>query len=254
MLPGFGTKPASSASSSTGFGRMPEFLRRAVSRDQMEMDSALTQMWYLLTQPTLVSKISKARKMTKNHYHRDDPAFIVLQLFFIAVVTVAFGLALQAPFLRIVYTTLFSCALSYGFATAIVSGLTWLLCNRVLVAPQASPHEVRREVEWQYCVDVHCNAYFAFFIYADVAHLALLPFTVRSSFLAQLLANALFAAGAVAYCYVTFRGFVELPNVDRPQVFLYPVFGIVTLFVLATITTHINMSHAMLHHSWPLEA
>ena len=220
----------------------------------MELDSVLTQMWYLLTQPTMVSKMAKARKMTKNHYHRDDPAFIVLQLVFIAAVTAAFGLSLQAPVLRIVSTTLFSIVLSYGFVTALASAGTWFLCTRVLVAPQVSPHEVRREVEWQYCVDVHCNAYFAFFAYADVLHYVLLPITIGSGFFAQMVANVLFCVGAAAYCYVTFRGFIELPHVDRPVVFLYPVVGIATLTVLATLTTHINMSHLMLHHAWPLEA
>lgn len=251
MLPGSGSAGSSSV---TPFGRVPEFIRRALRSDQMELDSALTQMWYLLTQPSSVSKMAKARKLTKNHYHRDDPAFVVLQLIFIAVATAAFGFALQAPILRVIYTTLFSCVLSYGFATALVSGFTWALCNKVLVAPPATLHEVRRDVEWQYCVDVHCNAYFAFFVYADVLHFVFLPLTIRSTFFAQLVANTLFAVAAVAYCYVTFRGFVELPNVDRPQVFLYPIIGIVTLTVLATLTTHVNWSHLMLHHAWPLEA
>ena len=250
MLPGFGTKSGSGGASF----RVPEFLRRAIRSDQMEFDSALTQMWYLLTQPSLVAKMAKARKMTKNHYHRDDPAFVVLQLLFIAASAVAFGFALQAPMLRIVSTALFAIVLTYGFATALFSAGTWLLCNRVLVPLPLTPHEVRRDVEWQYCVDVHCNAYFAFFMYADVLHFILLPLTIRSGFGAQLIGNGLFAAGALAYFYVTFRGFVELPNVDRPQVFLYPVVAVATLCVLATVTTHINMSHAMLHHAWPLEA
>ena len=56
-------------------GRVPEFLRRVVHAEHMEIDSALNQMWLLLSTPTTVFKLSKARKMSKNHYYRDDPAF-----------------------------------------------------------------------------------------------------------------------------------------------------------------------------------
>lgn len=248
MLPGaFASKSAASS------GKLPEFVRRALNSEQMEIDSALMQMWYLLTQPTLVYKMSKARKLTKNHYHRDDPAFVVLQLLFTAVVTIAFGLALSAPVLRILYMVVFSCLLSYFVVAALASAATWALCNRVLVAPQVSPHEVRRDVEWQYCFDVHCNAYFAYFVYADVAHFFLLPVVMHSTFFSQLLANVLFLVGVVCYFYITFRGFVELPVVDRPQVFLYPIIGALTLCVLTTVTTHVNAAHLVLHHSWPLE-
>lgn len=234
-------------------GKLPEFVRRALNTEQMETDSALMQMWYLLTQPSLVSKMSKARKLTKNHYYRDDPAFVVLQMLFTAVITIAFGLALSAPPLRIVYMVLFSCALGYFVVAALASALTWMLCNRVLIAQQMSAHEIRRDVEWQYCFDVHCNAYFVYFVYADVIHFVLLPLVMHSGFLSQLLANVLFLVGVTCYFYVTFRGFVELPVVDRPQVFLYPIIGAVTLCVLATATTHVNAAHLVLHHSWPLE-
>lgn len=251
MLPS--TLAASHRGGNFGGGRLPEFVRRALQRDQMDLDSALSQMWYLLTSPSLVSKMSKARKMTKNYYHRDDPGFLVLQAVFIVAVTVAFGLAMAATIPHIIYEVLFSCGLTYLAGGALMASGTWALCNRVLMGHPATPHEVRKEVEWQYCFDVHCNGYFCYFIVADVLHFVLLPLTVQSGFLAQLVANVLYGVAAIAYSYVTFRGFVELPALDRPQVFLYPVAAVVTLVVLGTVTTSINMSHVMLHHSWPRE-
>jgi hypothetical protein len=248
MLPSSLSAPHRLPSSS----RIPEFIRRAMHGDQMELDSALSQMWCLLTAPATVFKMSKARKMMKNHYYRDDPAFVVLQTVFVAVSTIAFGIAMNARFGRILYNTVYECGINYFIVGALLTSATWAIANRLLMARNVAMHEVRREVEWQYCFDIHCNGYFPYFMLTHVLHFALLPLTVGNSFLAQLLANAVYAGGASAYLFVTFRGFLELPMLERQQVFLYPVVAIVPLAVMATLTTHINMSHVVLHHMWPL--
>lgn len=233
--------------------RLPEFLRRAFQRDQMELDSALSQMWSLLVAPATVYKMSKARKMTKNHYYRDDPAFIVLQVLFIAIATVAFGLALQARPLRILYTLIYNCGISYFAGGVLLASATWMYSNRVLMGNSVSVHEVRRDVEWQYCFDIHCNSYWPYFVFTQVVHFFLLPLLSSSSFVAQITANAIFGAAASFYLYVTFRGFLELPMLTKQQTFLYPVVAVVVLTVLASLVTRINMSHVELHYTWPLE-
>ena len=232
-------------------GRMPEFFRRAAHAEHMEFDSALNQMWLLLTQPSAIFKLAKVRKMTKNHYYRDDPAFIVLQVFFLAVTTIAFGLALHAPFARILYNVIYQCGVNYIVVGALFSSAMWAGTNRFLLSQEVQLNEVRREVEWQYCWDVHCNAYVPFFAWTHVAHLFLLPIVIRSNFGAQLIANVLYAVGITAYFFATFRGYVELPMLERQQLLLYPVVGAVSLLILATITTHLNMSHAVMHYAWP---
>ena len=247
MLPSSLAAPHRLPSSS----RIPEFFRRAVHGDQMELDSALSQMWCLLTSPSVVFKMSKARKMMKNHYYRDDPAFVVLQTVFLAVATVAFGLAMHANVGRIIYNVIYDCGINYFVLGAILASGTWAVANRLLMATSVAMHEVRREVEWQYCFDIHYNAFFPYFALTHVLHFFHLPLTVGDSFFAQLVANLIYAGGATAYLFVTFRGFVELPMLERQQVFLYPVVAVATLAVLATLTTHINMSHAVLHHMWP---
>lgn len=231
--------------------RLPEFVRRSFHTDQMEVDSALSQMWSLCTSPSVVFKLSKARKITKNHYHRDDPAFIVLQALFLSISAVAFGLALRSAWLHIAYMILYQFGISYVAVGAVVATATWSFANKFLMG-RSQLHEVRKDMEWQYAFDIHCNGYFPYFVCTHVLQFFLLPILRHDTFVAQLVANLLYGFGACAYCYVTFRGFLELPMLTRQQLFLYPIGGIVALAVLATLTTHINMTHFMIYQSWSL--
>ena len=229
--------------------QIPEFLRRSVHVDQMEMDSALSQAWQSITNPSIVAKISKARKMTKNHYHRDDPALIVLQGLFILAVTVAFGLATNARFFLILANVLSSFGLYYIAFGAVAASTTWWYANTFLMAG-GHLHEIRRDVEWQYAFDIHCNAFCAYFSFTGVLHFILLPVLLSDTFLSQLLSNGLYAAGAVAYLYNTFYGYLELPMLQRQQSFMMPAVLVVGLFVVLTLFTHVNMSKFVVSQWW----
>lgn len=231
--------------------KVPEFLRRAFQADQMEIDSALSQMWNCVVNPALVYKMSKARKMTKDHYYRDDPAFIVLQLFFLAMTTLAFGLALRARPFRIVYNTLYELGISYLVLGVFISTGIWMLVNRFLMTPGSLPHEVKRDVEWQFVLDIHCNAYVSYFFCTQVLQFFMLPLLLQNTFFARLVSNVIFALGASAYLYMLFRGLIEIPTLHRQQVILYPVLGVATLLVLGTLFTGVNMTHVSLAYSWP---
>jgi hypothetical protein len=231
--------------------KVPEFLRRAFQADQMEIDSALSQIWNCVLNPSLVYKMSKARKMAKDHYYRDDPAFIVLQLVFLAVTTLAFGLALQASPFRILYNIIYELGISYiAFGACIATGV-WMLVNRFLMSPGSMPHEVKRDVEWQFCLDIHCNAYVNYFFWTQILQFALLPIVMHNSFFARLTSNLLYAVGATSYLYMTFKGLLEIPTLHRQQIVLYPALGVAVLLILGTLFTGINMTHIILGYSWP---
>lgn len=230
--------------------RLPEFARRAVQHDQMELDSALSQMWALLTNPSLITKISKARKMTKNHYHRDDPAFLVLFMFFIAVVTVAYGVATASRPLHIVYVVLYQIGINTVAAGILLTTATWSFANKFLMG-QSHLHEVRREVEWQHSFDIHLNGYFTYFAWTHVVQYALLPLLLRDNFVAQLLSNVIYCCGVVAYFYNTLHGYLELPTLTGQTVLMYPAVAFVVTVALLTLTTHMNLTHHVVHATWP---
>lgn len=216
----------------------------------MEFDAALSQMWALLTNPQYVSKISKARKMTKNHYHRDDPAFLVLQLVFLAVLTTAYGLAMAARPGHIVYEVLYQAGINYLTLGVLFSSAAWMFANRFLMA-SGHLHEVRRDMEWQHAFDVHCNSYFAYFAWTQVVPFVLLPVLLHDGFVPQLISNTLYCVGVCAYGYTTLHGYLELPTLVRQHTFLYPAIAFTVVVTIMTLTTHINLVHSAMHHTWP---
>lgn len=216
----------------------------------MEFDSALSQMYTLCTNPSLVSRISKARKMTKNHYHRDDPAFVVLQMLFLAAVTIACGVTTGSRVLHVIYNVLYQIGINYVTVGALISTGTWWYANRFLMA-SGHLHEVRKDVEWQHAYDIHCNGYFAYFAWTHVLQFLLLPILLRDNFFAQFLANTIYAAGITAYCYNTLHGFLELPTLVGQKVFLYPAVAFAAFTLLATIVSHLNYTHVAVYSTWP---
>eukprot|EP00591_Stephanopyxis_turris_P000109 CAMPEP_0195520152 /NCGR_PEP_ID=MMETSP0794_2-20130614/16274_1 /TAXON_ID=515487 /ORGANISM="Stephanopyxis turris, Strain CCMP 815" /LENGTH=166 /DNA_ID=CAMNT_0040649443 /DNA_START=115 /DNA_END=611 /DNA_ORIENTATION=+ len=74
------------------------YLTRAFAFDQMDIQSALDQMITLCSlTPQRVYKTSYYRKQTKNHWARDDPAFAILEIAFLAVASVAYCVAFKQP-------------------------------------------------------------------------------------------------------------------------------------------------------------
>jgi len=204
--------------------RVPEFLRRAFQSDQMEIDSAISQIWSCFARPSLVRAIS----------------------------TVAFGISLQATPFRIVYNVLFKCSISHIACGLFLATGLWFFVSRFLMASGTSlPHEVRREVEWQFCLDIRCNAYAGYAFLTQYVHYVLLQLVLKRSWLATLLSNLMFAVAVSSYLYVTLRVLVELPSLHRQQIVLYPILAVGTLFLLGTVRWPINMSHIVLGYTWP---
>eukprot|EP00392_Amoebophrya_sp_AT5.2_P019584 g20488.t1 len=65
---------------------------------QLDIEYTFAQMWYILVHPRKVYQLTSYRKQTKNHWSRDDPAFVVLTVLFLLVASVAYALAFMAGF------------------------------------------------------------------------------------------------------------------------------------------------------------
>ncbi|KEG12125.1 unc-50 related protein [Trypanosoma grayi] len=235
--------------SSRWVSRLPEFARRALQVDQMELDSALSQMYSLCLKPSLVSKMNKARKMTKNHYHRDDPAFVVLQVLALVITAVAYGLALSGGLFQIIYNVLYEVALNYFLTGVIVSTATWIFVNRLLVGG-GHLQEVRREVDWHYSFDIHCNGFFSYFMWTKVVQFILLPLLLRTSFLTSLISNSLYMMGCVLYLYIVFLGYLEVPILTQQQKLMYPIPFVVLFTLIITLFTSCNLTQWTLSQTW----
>lgn len=215
---------------------MRPFLRRAIRLNQMDFETALDEMLSLcLGQPSRVFRLAYYRKQTKNRWARDDPAFAVLQICFLVVATVATGAALTVKwtltYVYLVLATTFGHWLACGIAA---SSLHAWLANRFLRERNWS-HSVEQKVEWLYAFDVHCNAFFVYFICAYVVHFFLLPISIGHSFLSMIAANAIHAIAVSSYFYVTHLGYRALPYLRQTEVFLYPVAAAILCFAMSII-------------------
>lgn len=141
------------------------YLQRIFDIQQMDIQSALDQMQTLIftTTPQRIYKTSYYRKQTKNHWARDDPAFVVLQILFLILASIAFCIAFRMVSLRNVIMFLFQNIVVNWFIVGVaVSSVGRMISIQYLTVHQSN--HVKQYVEWLYAFDIHCNAFFPLFI------------------------------------------------------------------------------------------
>lgn len=141
-----------------------QYLARLTDFRQMDIQSALDQMKTLLTsRPHVVYKTSYYRKQTKNHWARDDPAFVALQAIFLIIACIAYAVAFKATLTGAISFLLYSVLWNWLGAGILLASIGREIANRSLTVHSSSSH-VRQSVEWLYAFDIHCNAFFPVFV------------------------------------------------------------------------------------------
>jgi len=153
-----------SSSSQSATAASVQYLQRMADFRQMDVQSALDQMKSLLsTRPQVVYKTSYYRKQTKNHWARDDPAFVALQGGFLIIAVVAYSVAFRISitgFISFLLYTLLWNWLGMGF---LLATLCREIANRHLTVHSSTSH-VKQQVEWLYAFDIHCNSFLPVFV------------------------------------------------------------------------------------------
>ncbi|KAJ2456263.1 hypothetical protein EV183_000190 [Coemansia sp. RSA 2336] len=205
--------------------------RRVFHWRQLDFELASWQMLYLLTSPRHVYRSIYYHKQTKNQWARDDPAFMILQVGGILVATAAYSMA-GGVGIRGFCKALFQLLLvNYVVAGIIIASVTWLIANRFL--RHQNIHATDQQVEWQYAFDVHCNSFFAFFVFAYALQFLFLPLLMKTSWVSLFLGNSLFAVAGSAYAYITFLGFQAMPFLHHQEIFLYTIPMIAIVYLLS---------------------
>ena len=157
-------KTAAASNSASSHSRPSQYLSRLVDFRQMDIQSALDQMKTLLsTRPQVVYKTSYYRKQTKNHWARDDPAFVALQLVFLIISSIAYSVSFRLPLTGGIAFILYSTIFHWFLSGIIVATIGREIANRHLTDHKSSSH-VRQSVEWLYAFDIHCNSFFPVFV------------------------------------------------------------------------------------------
>ncbi|XP_042981288.1 protein unc-50 homolog isoform X1 [Carya illinoinensis] len=211
MLP-MVSRGRSSSSASRANPVFPQYLRRIVKWQQMDVEYTFWQMLHLCTSPKVVYQHTKYHKQTKNQWARDDPAFVVICSLLLMVATLAYCAAYDHSAAHAVYVVISVLLFHFIITGAVMATCYWFLTNSYLreEAPSNS-HVVEQRVEWLYAFDVHCNSFFPMFVLLYVIHYFLSPLLVAHGFIPVLLSNFLFMVAASYYHYLNFLGYDVLP-------------------------------------------
>ncbi|RHY36289.1 hypothetical protein DYB34_012361, partial [Aphanomyces astaci] len=191
------TRLAGSAASLPVFrhcSALPEYFWRVLDYRQMDLEATYYQMVTLCISPTKVYKSAYYRKQTKNRWARDDPAFAVIQVLqylpwaflhvlFLVVASLAWTVAFEKTS-SLAFLLLCDVLVEWLILGLVTSTLTWWCANQFLRIGQTSTTTsstsssrpatsldtffVAQAVEWQYAFDIHCNAFFIFFLVVHV--------------------------------------------------------------------------------------
>ena len=127
------------------------------------------------------------RAETKGHYRRDDPSFAVLLSFFLCVAALAWGLAYARGFLSILKLMVFMVGVDFALVGLVIATTAWVLARRFLrggrrtvgVSADVIAGLRAEELEFGYCFDVHCNAFFPVFVWLYVVQYVVMPLLMR---------------------------------------------------------------------------
>ncbi|XP_042475053.1 protein unc-50 homolog [Macadamia integrifolia] len=207
----------------------PQYLRRIVKWQQMDIEYTFWQMFHLCTSPKVVYQHTKFHKQTKNQWARDDPAFVVICCLLLVVATSAYCVAYDHSVAHAVFTVTSVLFFHFFIAGMLLATCCWFLTNTYLREEVASSHAVEQRVEWLYAFDVHCNSFFPLFVMLYVIQYFLSPLLVAHGFFPVLLSNLLFMAAVSYYHYLNFLGYDVLPFLEKTTFFLYPISLIIIL-------------------------
>ncbi|XVF01329.1 hypothetical protein REPUB_Repub04eG0078400 [Reevesia pubescens] len=241
MLPTVSRTRSSSSSTSRPNPMFPQYLRRIVKWQQMDIEYTFWQMLHLCTAPKVVYQHTKYHKQTKNQWARDDPAFVVICSLLLAVATVAYCAAYDHSAAHAVFVVISVLLFQFLLAGVFLATCCWFLTNAYLREEAPNSHVVEQRVEWLYAFDVHCNSFFPMFVMLYVIHYFLSPLLVAHGFIPELLSNLLFMVAASYYHYLNFLGYDVLPFLERTTFFLYPI-GVVIVLSPILILSGFNPS------------
>ncbi|CAM6014541.1 unnamed protein product [Sphagnum balticum] len=215
---------------------LPQYLRRIIKYQQMDLEYTFWQMLHLCTSPKVVYQHTKYHKQTKNQWARDDPAFVVVCSFLLAVAASAFCAAYGDNVAKAVLIVVSVVCVHFLLVGISLATICWFLSNHYLREEMAvHTHVVEQRVEWLYAFDIHCNSYFPVFVVLYVLQYFLSPLLLSHGLVATLMSNALFVIAFSYYHYLNFLGYDVLPFLERTTFFLYPIGLLVILFPISVL-------------------
>eukprot|EP00871_Galdieria_phlegrea_P003734 jgi/Galph1/4361/GphlegSOOS_G2982.1 len=212
------------------------YLKRLLNIRELAFDYAFWQFLNLCFSPSKFYRNTKYHRQTKNQWARDDPAFLLVLLYFILMTSLCYAVCFQLDGFGIVWYVLWNVIFWFFGVGCIVSFLYWKFCNSFLIIPGMknigdgftclpcfSCEGIDTRVEWLYSTDVHCNGYFLYMIINSIVRYFLLPLILRKGYLAAGFSNILYFCALCSYFYISFLGYDILPFLRNTHYLLYTI-------------------------------
>jgi hypothetical protein len=106
----------------------------------------------------------------------------VLLSFFLCVAALAWGLAYARGFLPILKLMVFMVGVDFALVGLVIATIAWFLAKRFLKGRGRTIGTdilVSEELEFGYCFDVHCNAFFPVFVFLYVIQYLVMPLLMK---------------------------------------------------------------------------
>ncbi|KAJ5080422.1 protein unc-50 [Anaeramoeba ignava] len=217
-----------------GKSKMTQYFRRIRHIGHMDFELTFWQMLHLCIDPQKVYQATKFHRQTKNQWARDDPGFLLVQILFILISSIGFGICFRIDsffaFLKLIFKSIFISFLLLGLSVSLIG---WIISNKYL--KKTGLHIAEQFVEFQYSFDIHCNSYFPFFIITNIIVYLLLPIILSTSRISIIFGNFLYIFAYSVYFYITFLGYKVLPFIQKSYVFLFPLIPLWLLFLICSI-------------------
>ena len=126
---------------------MSEYFSRMFKYTQMDFDYTFAQMVYLCLSPNKVYQLTQYRKRTKGLWSRDDPCFIVLQGFFLAMAGWAYGICFGESMVDQLRTFCYFFFLHFVVVGVLVSSTCIVVADKYL-RKKGSVHGVVQPMDW----------------------------------------------------------------------------------------------------------
>jgi hypothetical protein len=217
-----------------------EYVHRLFNQSQMDFDYTFWQMLYLCISPSKVYRQTSYHKQTKNQWARDDPAFVVILVYFLVVSVLAYAVAFHVPSVGALFKLILAVVLRDFLSTGVlIATIFWWISNKYLRV-QGGGFSVEQDVEWLYAFDIHCNAFFPAFLVIVVLQYFFIHLMLGTGIVAVTIGNAIYSLVIVYYYYVTFLGYSALPFLSHTIYFFWYPVGVVAIAFILSILLRIS--------------
>ena len=106
----------------------------------------------------------------------------MLLSFFLCIAALAWGLAYTRGFLPILKLMVFMVGVDFALVGLVIATTAWFLARRYLKGRGRTIGTdilVTEELEFGYCFDVHCNAFFPVFVFLYVIQYLVMPLLMK---------------------------------------------------------------------------